>query len=230
MKRSGLWVVLSLVFSLVLLNACQKAENANSAAPTPSPTPETVDTAAIEAELLRIENDWPRIIKEKDAETVKRIEADDALFVYPDGSVGDKNTDVNDIGSGALTADSWEMLDLKVNVLSKDTAVVSGRHLVKNGKYKTPDGQVTNVSGNYRFVETFVRRDGAWKVVAGLTIEIKPGAMASPTPSPAAKPSSATAAPAADASPAVSASPVRRPLPPVRVPPVKVAPAPKPTQ
>jgi hypothetical protein len=226
MKRKGLWVVLSLAFSLVLLNACQKA--AENVAPAPSPTPETLDTAAIEAELLRIENDWPRIIKEKDAEAVKRIEADDAIFVYPDGSVGDKNTDIHDIGSGALTADSWEMLDLKVNVLNKDAAVVSGRHLVKNGRYKMPNGASNDISGNYRFVETFVRRDGAWKVVAGLTIKIEgQGATASPSPSPAAKASPAVEAssPAAGASPAASSTP-RRPLPPVRILPASPKPTP----
>lgn len=225
MKRKGLWVVMSLAFSLVLLNACQKA--AENVAPAPSPTPEKVDTAAIEAELLRIENDWPRIIKEKDAETVKRIEADDAIFVYPDGSVGDKNVDVNDIGSGALSADSWETLDLKVNVLNKDAALVSGRHLIKNGRYKNPDGTSNDISGNYRFVETFVRRDGAWKIVAGLTTKItSQTATASPSPSPAAKASpAAEASPAAGASPAAAATP-RRPLPPIRIPP----PSPKPTQ
>ncbi len=231
MKRSGLGVVMLLVFSLLFLSGCQKAPNANGVAAAPSPTAETIDTGAIEAELLRIEHDWPRIIKEKDAEAVKRIEADDAVFVYPDGSLGDKNTDVNDIGSGALTADSWEMLDLKVNVLNKDAAVVVGRHLVKNGKYKMPDGTSKDISGNYRFAETFVRSDGAWKVVAGLTVKIEaPDAAASPTVSPAAKASPAAASPAADASPTVSGSPVRRPLPPVKVPPGKVAPAPKPTQ
>lgn len=228
MKRRGLWAVMSLAFSLVLLNACQKT--AEKVAPAPSPTPETVDTAAIEAELLRIENDWPRIIKEKDAEAVKRIEADDAIFVYPDGSVGDKNVDVNDIGSGALSADSWETLDLKVNVLNKDAAVVSGRHLIKNGRYKNPDGTSADISGNYRFVETFVRRDGAWKIVAGLTTKITSQAATaspSPSPSPAAKASPAAAAaasPSVVASPA--ASPARRPLPPIRIPP----PSPKPTQ
>lgn len=231
MKRRGLCVVVSLVFSLVLLNACQKpAENANSAAPAPSPTAETVDTAAIEAELLRIENDWPRIIKERDAEAVKRIEADDAIFVYPDGSVGDKNTDVGDIGSGAFSVDSWEVTDIKVNVLDKNAAVVSGRSVATNAKYKLPNGLTKDISGQYRFVETYARRNGEWKLVAGVSTKIdKPDATASPMASPAARPSPATAAsPAAAASPGASVTP-RRPLPPIRVP-VKIAPAPKPTQ
>ena len=224
-----------MVFSLVLLNACQKAgENANSLAPAPSPTSETVDTAAIETELLRIENDWPRVIKEKDVEAVKRLEADDAVFVYPDGSLGDKATDVKDMEMGALSADSWEMMDLKVHVLDKDSALVTGRTVVKNGKYKLPDGKSKDISGEYRFIETFVRRNGEWKLVAGAQAQIQsPGAMASPVASPVMKPSpTAAASPAAEASPAVSASPGRRPLPPIRIPP-KIAPAPpapKPTQ
>lgn len=231
MKRRGLWVAICLVLSLVFLNACQKpAENANSAAPAPSPTEEKVDTAAIEAELLRIENEWPRIIKERDAEAVKRIEADDAIFVYPDGTLGDKNTDVNDIGSGALSAESWEVMDVKVNVLNKDAAVVSGRSVATNAKYKMPDGSSKDISGQYRFVETYARRNGEWKLVAGVSTAIaKPGASASPMASPAAKPSPvAAASPAAGASPAASITP-RRPLPPIRVP-LKIAPAPKPTQ
>ena len=230
MKRS-LWVVMSLVLSLVLLNACQKsAENANNIAAAPSPTAETVDTAAIEAELLRIENDWPRVIKEKDVEAVKRVEADDGVFIYPDGTLGDKATDVKDMESGALSADSWEMMDLKVHVLDKDSAVVTGRTVVKNGKYKMPDGKSLDISGEYRFVDTFFRRNGQWQQVAGGQTPIKaPGASASPIASPAAKPSPvAEASPVAGASPAASATP-RRPLPPIRIPP-KIAPVPKPTQ
>src|ERR1700704_1154863 len=101
MKRRGSCVVLSLAFSLVLLSGCQKAsDDTNRAAP--APTTETIDTAAIETELRRIENDWPRVIREKDVEAVKRVEADDGIFVYPDGNVGDKNTDIQDMERGAL--------------------------------------------------------------------------------------------------------------------------------
>src|SRR2546422_4871723 len=57
----------------------------------------TPDKAAIEAELTRIENDWPRIIKEHDAAAVRRMEADDAVFIYPDGSLVGKDQDIKDI-------------------------------------------------------------------------------------------------------------------------------------
>ena len=230
MKRKGFWVVLALMFSLVLLSGCQKAaEDTNRAAAAPSPKTETIDTAAIETELLRIENDWPRVLKEKDAEAVKRVEADDGIFVYRDGSVGDKATDVKDIESGALSADSWEIMDLKVTVLNKDAAVVTGRGAVKNGKYKMPDGKSIDISGQYRFIDTFARRNGEWKLAASASTPIiEPVATASPT----VKPSSATTpSPAVKPSPAMTASPATRPLPPIRVvpPKVKLSPVVKPT-
>ncbi len=226
MKRNGLWLMLSLALVLALLSGCQKAaENANTMAPAASPTAETIDTAAIETELKRIENDWPRVVKEKDVEAVKRVEADDAIFIYPDGTVGDKATDVKDMETGALSADSWELSDLKVTVLSKDAAVVSGRGVVKNGKYKMPDGKSNDISGQYRFIDTFVRRNGEWKLVAGASTPIKePGATASP----AAKPSpAAVASPAMRPSPEMTASPATRPSPRIGIVPprVKVSPA-----
>lgn len=229
MKRNGFWLMLSLAFALALLSGCQKAaENANIMAPAASPTTETIDTAAIETELLRIENDWPRVVREKDVQAVKRIEADDAIFLYPDGTVGDKTTDVKDMETGALSADSWEISDLKVTVLGKDAAVVNGRSVVKNGKYKLPDGKSIDISGQYRFIDTFARRNGEWKLVAGASTPIRePGATASPT----AKPSPA-ASPAMRPSPEMTASPATRPSPPIRIVPpprVRVSPAVRPT-
>src|SRR6266849_5894318 len=106
----------------------------------------TPDKAAIEAEITRIENDWPRIIKEHDAATVRRIEADDAVFVYPDGSAGGKDQDLKDIESGALSADSWEVSEVAIKVLDKDSAIATARSVVKGGKYKM-DGKTNDISG-----------------------------------------------------------------------------------
>jgi ketosteroid isomerase-like protein len=161
--------------------------------------------------LVRIENDWPRVIKEKDAAAVRRVEADDVVVVYPDGSLGDKAQDVKDIESGALSADSIEVADLKVNVVSNDAAYASGRNILKNGKYKSSDGKTIDISGQYRFVDTFAKRRGEWQLVAGASVPIRqPAAAASPSPkaSPMAK-----ASPAMSTSPAAKASPTKRPSP-----------------
>ena len=189
----------SVFFPAVLLAlgvvACQPAApptNREGADTNMAAARETVDRAAIERELLRIENDWPRVLKEKDVEAVRRVEADDIVLVYPDGSTGGKDQDIKDIESGAISADSVEVLDLKANVLNADSAVVTGRTLVKGGKYKMPNGRTIDVSGEYRFVDTFVRRDGQWKLVAGASVPIRVESTAS-SPSPAAKTSPAPA-------------------------------------
>src|SRR5467141_2858763 len=134
MKRHFSVVVLAVASALLASSqfGCASPQNTNTntvSMATPEPTP---DKAAIEAELTKIENDWPRIIKEHDAAAVRRIEADDVAIVYPDGSTGNKEMDAKDIEAGTVTADSWEISDIKVNVLDKDSAVVSLRNIVKN--------------------------------------------------------------------------------------------------
>jgi hypothetical protein len=177
--------------------AAPPSTNTNTiAVATPEPTP---DKAAIEAELTRIESDWPRIIKERDGAAVRRLEADDVVIIYPDGSTGTREQDAKDIEAGTLTADSWEISEIKVNVLDKDSAVVTLHNTVKNGQVKSPTGGSLNISGQYISQDTFARRNGQWQLVAAASVQIKsPTATASPTPK---------ASPSPGASPAVKATP-----------------------
>jgi hypothetical protein len=204
------------------LFGCAAQPNANAPSTanvtTPAPTP---DKAAIEAELTRIENDWPRVIKEHDSAAVQRVEADDISLIYPDGSQGSKQRDIQDIGSGAISADSWELSEIQVNVINNDAAVVTLRTKVVNAKYKTPEGKTQNVSGDFRFVDTFARRNGQWQLIASAGVPIvnpqAPAAKASPVESPAMKASPATkASPSTRASPTIRPSPTTRPSPSTR--------------
>ena len=235
LSAAGLFLATALLAFSQFGCASPQTTNSNTVSTaTPEPTP---NKAAIEAELIKIENDWPRIIKEHDAATVRRIEADDAVFVYPDGSLGDKAQDVKDMEAGALSADSWEVLDLKVNVLDSDSAFVSGHNVVKGGKYKTPDGKIQDISGEYRWIDTYARRNGQWQQVAGCTTKVQNGAAATPVPkaspspgaSPAMKPKpSPKATPAMKAPPpAMDAAPAPAP---VRMQPIKPVPAPTKTK
>jgi ketosteroid isomerase-like protein len=218
MKKYLSVAVLSLATALLVLAqfGCASPQNTNTntvSVATPEPTP---DKAAIEAELTKIENDWPRIIKERDVATVRKNEADDAVFVYPDGSLGDKAQDVKDMEAGSLSADSWEVLDLKVNVIDNDAAVVIGRNVVKGGKYKMPDGKTTDISGEYRWVDTFARRNGQWQVVAGAATPVQKGAAGAATPTPKLSPSPGAspamkATPSPRATPALKGTPVPKP-------------------
>jgi ketosteroid isomerase-like protein len=202
--------------------ACQPAADTNrsdSLAPNTKSGREAVDTAAIEAELLRIENDWPRVIKERDVAAVGRVEADDVVIVYPDGNVGTKQQDLDDIANGALTADEINISDLKVKILDSDAAVVSGQTEIKNGKYKMADGKLMDITGKFRFIDTFARRNGEWKLVAGISTKItaSPATTASPAASPAVRASPTASRPAASRPtvrvPAPTRSPVATPTP-----------------
>src|SRR5258705_3224372 len=226
-------VTLAIALPAFFQFGCASPQNTNTntvSMATPEPTP---DKAAIEAELTKIENDWPRIIKEHDVATVRRIEADDAIFVYPDGSLGDKAQDVKDMEAGSLSADSWEVSDLKVNVLDNDSAVVTGRNVVKGGKYKMPDGKVQDISGEYRWVDTFARRNGQWQVVAGAATPVQKGAAATPTPKSLPSP---RASPVMKPNPSPKTPPAAKTMPPAKAPapatmqPIKPVPAPTKTK
>src|SRR6266550_410081 len=210
MKRTVLLGACSLGVSVLLLSGCQPAANTNQPVVVTNPSPERVDTASIQTELIRIENDWPRIMKEKDSAAVERIEADDAVFIYPDGSLGNKAQDLKDISGGTLTADSWQVADLQVTVLDADSAFVVGRSIVTNGKYTPPGGKPMALPGQFRFIDTYARRNGEWKLVAGANTPVRgptaaasPAMTASPAMSPAVKPS-----PTVRPSPAVTRTPV----------------------
>ena len=230
MKRKGFLAVTSLAVSLLFLTGCQPSTDTNrNATNDNSVASEAVDVPTIEAELLRIENDWPRVMRDKDGAAVRRVLADDAILVYPDGTTSTREEDAKNTEAGMVTADSVEMADLKVKVLNKDAAIVTGRNIMKNATLNLPDGKKIDISGEYRFVDTFARRNGQWKIEAGISTRIQPvtpsaspGVTASPAPrttpatsaSPAARPSPASRpSPAARPSPAVRASPATNPTP-----------------
>lgn len=216
MKRKGFWAITSLTFTLLFLNGCEPAAPTNNAPATNDATVSTtaVDKPAIEAALLKIENDFPRVMKEKDGAAVRRVYADDAVLVYPDGTTGTREEDAKATEAGMVTADGVEMADLKVNVLSNDAAVVTGRTIMKNAKLNPPGAKQIDISGEYRFVDTFARRNGEWKLVAGISTAIQNMGGPAASPSPGAKTTPAAAAsPAAKTTPAAKDSPTMKAAP-----------------
>jgi hypothetical protein len=94
---------------------------------------------------------------------------------------------VRNAESGAMTVGAWELKDTKVTVLSADAAFITGRGIIKNGKYKDPvTNTVTNISGEYRFTDIYARRNGQWLAVSSQVTKIKNPSAASPVPGPAA--------------------------------------------
>src|SRR5829696_697886 len=168
-----------IIVVVVVMNGCQPAldTNRNNAVATSSPAKEAFDPAAIQAELLKLEREWADSNKTHDADAVKRLVAEDAVIVYPDGSTATKADEVRTIESGAITADAFEMIDPKVTVIDADSAFISGRSVIKNGKYAVPNQKKpVDISGEYRFLDVYAKRDGRWQVVASQATKIDPAA------------------------------------------------------
>ena len=204
MNRNALQIAISLMLLVAGLTSCQPAAPATNrdAATTANANvaKETVNPAAIEAEVLRQEKAWADGAQRHDAESVRKILADDLIITYPDGNVGTKASELSGIESKAVTMDGWDVLDTKVTVMSADAAVITGRGIIKNGKSKDPKtNQVINISGQYRFTDVYARRNGQWLAVASQSTKIE---NPPPAPAPDASPKASVAA-----SPASAASP-----------------------
>jgi ketosteroid isomerase-like protein len=197
MNRSTLALLVGLI--VLVLTGCQPAAdtNRNLAAASATPAKETFDPTAIEAEVIRIEREWYNATKTHSAEAAKGFLADNAVIVYPDGTAATKADEIRAIESGAMTADTYEMLESKVTVINADSAFITGRSTIKNGKYAVPgQKKPIDISGEYRFLDVYARRDGKWQVVASQAVKIDPAVVAAAAVSPAA-----SASPSAKTSP-----------------------------
>ncbi len=181
-------VVCSLVPGLA---GCQPAglETNRNATAAAAPAKETFVPAAIEAEVLKTERDWFKAGETYDVEAIKRIVADDAVLVYPDGTLGTKADEVRIAETKAISGGGFELLEPKVTVLSADTAYITGRSRIKNATYKDPNmKKAIDISGEYRFLDLYGKRNGTWQVIASQATRI---AVQTPEASPSAtKPAS----------------------------------------
>src|SRR5262252_1392194 len=190
----------------LIISGCTSQPNPSNTNATAVAEP-TPDKPAIEAQLKAIEYDWPRIVKERDGTAVQKVEADDIMLLYPDGSEGTKEQDIKDIESGDLASDPQEITDLTVNVLDNNTAIVRSRTAVKGDRYRIVDGKCETILHEFRSVDTFVRRNGQWQMVASATVPVRsPGPAETPSPTPEGSPS-ANVSPRPKASPVLKVSP-----------------------
>jgi len=189
---------------MLALGACQSAapDTNRSAGPNASPSKEPFNPAAIETEVLRLDKEWANLIKTRDLDALRRIEADDIVLTYADGTTGTKADEIRDVESGNVTVDSFEVLEAKAIVLSAESAVVTGRSVIKNGKVKAAGGKQIDISGEYRFTDVFAKRNGTWQVVISQATRIDPEALkAMAKPSPSTSPATTGASPAASKTP-----------------------------
>ncbi|GAC1433456.1 MAG: hypothetical protein NVSMB62_29720 [Acidobacteriaceae bacterium] len=113
----------------------------------------------VERNILRIEQEMLDATLKGDASASERYLAANFIFTGPDGMVEDRTQAIADLKSGDLKLQGATLDDAKVRVLG-DTAVVTYASQDK-GTYKGKD-----ISGNTRWTDVFVKRNGQWQLVA----------------------------------------------------------------
>ncbi|MGD0616674.1 MAG: nuclear transport factor 2 family protein [Bryobacteraceae bacterium] len=112
------------------------------------------------AEVLKqMENDWSDAQKNRDADKLGAILADDWTVIHSDGKMSDKAKTLAELKSPNDSLDSIEMGPMKVRFFGS-VAVVTGSDTEKskaNGK---------DTSGKYVWMDVFAKRSGEWKAVA----------------------------------------------------------------
>jgi ketosteroid isomerase-like protein len=109
--------------------------------------------------LAQLEQQWADALVKRDQAVIDRITAPDWMLTDPEGNLTTKAQADTDLKSGTVAFESFKTDELKVRVFG-DTAVVHGLETEKS-KYKDKD-----TSGQYRFTDTFVKREGRWQCVA----------------------------------------------------------------
>ena len=112
-----------------------------------------------ERALRGIEQELIDAMLKGDAAPVERHYADTFVFTTPHGESVNKAQVIANLKSGDVKFESSKVDDMRVQVYG-DAAVVTSTTTDK-GQYKGAD-----VSGRYRWMDVFVRRDGRWQLVA----------------------------------------------------------------
>ena len=113
----------------------------------------------VEQTLMNIEQEMADGIVKGNTSAFEKYVADNASLIDPGGMLMHKAETIALFKSGNLKFESSKIDDMKVQVFD-NTAIVTYRTTDK-GTYKTQD-----ISGQYRWTDTFVKMGGKWQLVA----------------------------------------------------------------
>ena len=117
--------------------------------------------------LTRTADDWDKAIVRKDRAAIEANMAEDFRQIGGGGNVETKTSFVEGLMSPQLEIDPYAVEDFDVRLYG-DVALLSGRTDM-TGRY---DGKP--FTSHYRYIDVYVRRQGAWKVVSVQITKIAP--------------------------------------------------------
>jgi ketosteroid isomerase-like protein len=117
-------------------------------------------TGSAEQEIIRLEDEWGAALIKHDPAPIEKMIADDFIGTTPEGAVYTKAQLLESVKSSKEDIISMVDEEVKVHVYG-DAAVISARNTIK----VRVEGKET--SFQERYTDTWVKRDGRWKCVAG---------------------------------------------------------------
>ena len=117
-------------------------------------------TGSAEQEVIKLENEWGDALIKHDPAPIDKMLADDFIGTTPEGAVYTKAQLLEGVKSSKENYISMVDDEVKVHVYG-DAAVISARNTIT----MRVEGKET--SFQERYTDTWVKRDGRWKCVAG---------------------------------------------------------------
>ena len=112
-----------------------------------------------EQELMKIQHDWAEARVKGDVSYTRRLETDDCTIVSPDGRIVNKRGDLQSM-TGDIVFSEFKIHHLQVRLYG-DTGIIVGEGIINAHK-----GEQALLGGKFVWTDTFVKQDGAWKVIA----------------------------------------------------------------
>ena len=119
------------------------------------------------AAVLRAERDGCVAYLRGDADTIAKFLTDDYTLTNSKGDITTAADDIEDAKTGRVHYDVFENYDMKVRVYGDHTAIVSGKTKVKGHAQGKPLDIIV------QFTDTFVKRNGRWRLAAGHVSRLK---------------------------------------------------------
>ena len=121
-------------------------------------------SAGDEVVIRQLERDWESALVKNDQTTINRIVAEDCVFVSSTGELMTKAQADADRANSTLQFSTTPQMSVRV---LGDAAVVVGMN-VETSQYVG-----MNTSGQYRWTDVFVKRNGKWQVVSAQSTRIE---------------------------------------------------------
>ena len=126
--------------------------------------------------LMRLECDWSHAYLHADADALRRIEADDFVYVDDDGMVFTRAQDIEEVSTGKIRFTAMQEGPMQVH-LHGNTAVITGQSMAAG----TYDGHA--FTGTWTWIDTWMQQpDGRWQVVGEGLAKLKQDAAAPAQP------------------------------------------------